>query len=213
MNTISIICNGDDYKEEKIKEYCKRSDYIIAVDGGLYILDKLSIKPNIIIGDMDSVSDDMINKYSSVQKEVYSTDKDLTDSEIAIKNAMKLQPKEICLFAVTGDYIDHSIANILNLLRNTDKNIELKLITKNSSILPIADQKKYLNNYKGRRFSLFPIGNIKDLRMAGCKYTFKNKKDLSPLDYSISNVITENQAIVEIKKGMAVIVIFDEKIK
>jgi thiamine pyrophosphokinase len=206
---ISIVCSGEDYSEKKIKECCKKSDYIIAVDGGLKILSILSITPDLILGDMDSIEKNILLKYQKIKKEEYPTDKDFTDSELAIRRAMKFKPLKISLLAATGSYFDHSFANIINLLRNFNKKIDINLITKNSIIFPIVN-KRIIKNSIGRRFSVFPIGNCEGIILQGCKYTFKDKSDLLPIDYSISNIITENKACISIKKGMLICILFDE---
>ena len=63
FENIVIVASGEDYEKNKILNYCENSDYIISVDGGLNILDKLRIKPSIIIGDMDSVDKKLLTKY------------------------------------------------------------------------------------------------------------------------------------------------------
>ncbi|MCK4799219.1 MAG: thiamine diphosphokinase [Spirochaetes bacterium] len=204
---IVIVCNGDDYNEKKLLDYCNKSDYIIAADGGLNILDRLAIIPDFIIGDMDSAEPNLLLKYERIPKKVLQTEKDLTDSEFAIQKAIALNPNKISIFAATGSFVDHSIANIINLLRNNNKKIEMKIITQNSEIFSITDEKIILNSI-GIRFSLFPIGIVKGISMKGCKYLFK-RSNISPIDYSVSNVITENEARIKIKKGMLICILFD----
>lgn len=208
-NNISIICSGEDYTEKKITNYCKKSDYIIAVDGGLKILDGLLIKPDLIMGDMDSIDKKILSKYDDIKKEIYPVEKDFTDSELAIKKAINLKSGNISVFAATGSYFDHSIANIINLLRNYNAGINIKIHTKNSEIFPIFG-KKVIKNLKGRRISLFPIGEIDGIIMKGFKYNFKDKSNLMPIDYSVSNIISSNNAYVDLKKGKLICILFDE---
>lgn len=206
---VSIICNGEDFTEEKIKYYCNNSDFVIAVDGGLKILDRVSINPDLIIGDMDSLDKETFLKYDNIKKERYPAEKDFTDSELAIQKAINLNPGKISILAATGSYIDHSYANIINLLRNFNSKIDMKIVTGNSIIFPIIG-KQIIKNSSGKRFSVFPIGETKGIILEGCKYTFKDKSDLLPIDYSISNVITKNNACIGVNKGMLVCILFDE---
>ncbi len=209
INNVSIICNGEDYSEKKIIEYSTISDYIIAVDGGLKILDSLKIKPDLIIGDMDSLDKEVLLKYNDFKKEIYPVEKDFTDSELAIQKAINLKPDKISIFAATGSYFDHSLANIINLFRNYNENIDMKILTKNSKIFPITG-KKFIKNSKGRRISLFPIGEVDGIIMEGFKYMFKDKSNLLPIDYSVSNIISDDNAFVDLKKGLLICILFDE---
>ena len=141
-NHISIIGNGEDWDEKKIKDYCKVSDFIIAADNGLSVLDELNITPNLIIGDLDSVPEKILVKYKKIPLERYAKEKDLTDSEISLQKAISLKPKKISLLAMTGTYFDHSLANILNLYRNYVPNIETEVITHNATIFPITSKRE-----------------------------------------------------------------------
>jgi thiamine pyrophosphokinase len=212
IKKIVIVCSGEDYSEKKLIAFCKKSDFIISVDGGLNILDKIKIKPSCIIGDMDSVDKKLLHKYESVQTELYPADKDFTDSELAIKKAISFFPEIISIFSGTGSYFDHSFANLINLFKYLKHNIQMEIITGNSKIFPVFKEIKILN-HAGRRFSIFPVEKTEGIEMQGCKYEFKNKKNLKIFDYSISNVITEKEMKIKIKKGLMFCVLFDEGYK
>jgi thiamine pyrophosphokinase len=205
---ISIIGNGEDWNPKKIKDYCKMSDFIIAADNGLSVLDKLNITPDLIIGDMDSMPENLLIKYKKVPLEKYAKEKDLTDSEISLQKAILLKPKKISLLAMTGSYFDHSLANIINLCRNYEPNIETKIITQNAVIFPITSQREF-SGLSGRRFSLFPIGRVSGISITGAKYYLKNQ-DFKATDYSISNVIEENHLSIEVKDGFLLFILYDQ---
>ena len=207
-NHISIIGNGEDWNPTKIKEYCKNSDFIIAADNGLSILDQLNITPDLIIGDMDSVPEKVLGKYKNIPLEKYAREKDLTDSEISLQKAISLKPKKISLLAMTGSYFDHSLANIINLFRNYEPNIEAEVITHNAVIFPITFKREF-SGLVDRRFSLFPIGKVSGISIAGAKYHLKNP-NFEATDYSISNVIKGNHFSINIKNGFLLFILYDK---
>jgi len=207
-NHISIIGNGEDWNEKKIKDYCKISDFIIAADNGLSILEELNIAPNLIIGDLDSVPENILIKYKKIPLKKYAKEKDFTDSEICLRKAISLKPKKISLLAMTGSYFDHSLANIIDLCRNYKPNIETEIITNNSVIFPIISEKKF-RGYKGRRFSIFPIGEVFGISIIGAKYNLKNP-DFKVTDYSISNVIKEDNFSIKIENGFLLFILYDK---
>jgi thiamine pyrophosphokinase len=220
LKNIVIVNGGNDYDIKKLKFYCKNADYIIAADAGLYLLYKIKIKPDLIIGDMDSIKQSILNKYKYVSIEKYPEDKDYTDSELAIMKARQLNPDNISIFASTGDYLDHSFANIINLFKYQNDKINMELITKNSSVYPVFNKKTIIDK-KNHRFSLLPLTKLENLSLKGCKYDFKNKKDISIFDYSISNVITDNICTISFKKAAiikhdrsaAILILFDKGYK
>ncbi|MCK5768321.1 MAG: thiamine diphosphokinase [Candidatus Atribacteria bacterium] len=207
-NHISIIGNGEDWNPTKIKDYCKNSDFIIAADNGLSILDELNITPDLIIGDLDSVLENVLAKYKNIPLEKYPKEKDLTDSEISLQKAISLKPKKISLLAMTGSYFDHSLANIINLHRNYQPDIETEVITHNAIIFPVTSKREF-SGLKGRRFSLFPIGKVSGISITGAKYHLKNP-DFEATDYSISNVIEKNHFSIEIQNGFLLFILYDK---
>jgi len=66
-------------------------DYIIAVDGGANELRRRGIIPNVIIGDMDSISQSTLNyfKDKGVKVVTYPHEKDETDLELALVYAFE----------------------------------------------------------------------------------------------------------------------------
>ena len=205
---IVIIGNGEDWRKEKIIQFCRESNFIIAADNGLSILHRFNLVPDLIIGDLDSVSPSLLEQYKQIPVEKYPQKKDLTDSELCIQKAIEMNPKEITLLAMTGNYFDHSYASIINLFRNYQHDIKIKIITSNSTIFPVT-KKTTLLELKGRRFSLFPLTNVIQFSMTGAQYNF-SKGDLIFTDYSISNVIIDNKLEISFQKGKLFCVLFDE---
>ena len=207
LKRIVIAGNGENWKKEKIIYFCQEADYIIAADNGLSILNRFNITPDLIIGDLDSVSPTLLQHYPEVPIEKHPGKKDLTDSELSIQKAISMNPKEIILLAMTGNYFDHSYAAIINLFRNYQQGTEMKMVTSNSVIFPIF-KKTTLLNLKGRRFSLFPMSRVQQFSITGAEYQF-SKDNLTMTDYSISNIITEDKVEINFKKGRLFCVLFD----
>jgi len=176
-------------------------------------LDKIKIIPNIIIGDFDSVSPKLIEKYSNKEKYPnidiinFDKDKDLTDYELALKHSFTFNPNEIFMFGATGSFFDHSLANIILLVKYYSDSVKLKIITSNSSICCIKEGVTIMGMV-GARVSLFPLDSVKDVKLEGFQYEFK-ESNLSPFDFSISNVILSDNAIISFKSGVFLIILFD----
>ena len=90
---------------------------LIACDGGCDILARHNIVPDLVVGDMDSISDKGLEfiKSNDVFVETYPVEKDWTDTEIALGKA---EDGEIFLVTPFSGRPDHTLANyqlILNL--------------------------------------------------------------------------------------------------
>ena len=88
---------------------------IIVCDRGLEALYQLKIIPNHVVGDFDSVSSNVLTFYQNKPQVVfhtYNAEKDNTDTDIALKLAIKLKSSEITILGALGKRMDHAIANI-----------------------------------------------------------------------------------------------------
>lgn len=95
-------------------------EYIIAADSGIDTLEHYTklfpfFKPNMIVGDFDSISNnDILEKYSNIVKK-FPTDKDYSDTELALQEAFEYAKKInkkpfVTLIGGDGGRIDHFIA-------------------------------------------------------------------------------------------------------
>lgn len=105
MKSCFIVGAGDFQKER----FCpKPGDLIIAADAGYDYLKDLSIEPDLVIGDFDSLKTPP--KGSPVI--TLPKEKDDTDLLFAVKHARKEGFDTFYLFGGTGGRLDHTLANI-----------------------------------------------------------------------------------------------------
>ena len=111
-----IIVTGGPLPQESaklIKELSASDEdtILIACDGGCDILARNNIVPDLVVGDMDSISEEglgFINSHN-VFIEKYPVEKDWTDSEIALG---KTGDEEVILVTPDSGRLDHVIANL-----------------------------------------------------------------------------------------------------
>jgi thiamine pyrophosphokinase len=84
----------------------------MAVDGGLDHALAAGLEPTHLVGDLDSVSDEGL-AWAARNADIsrYPTDKDQTDTELALALASKFDPDRITLVG-GGDRLDHTIAGL-----------------------------------------------------------------------------------------------------
>lgn len=85
------------------------ADFWIAADSGAIHLLERGIEPDIIIGDMDSISDLAKTEWASwfQQSIVLPAEKDETDTQLALEKAVQQKPHRVTLYGVTGGRLDH----------------------------------------------------------------------------------------------------------
>ena len=90
---------------------------VIAADSGLDHALQAGLRPDLVVGDLDSVSPSGLlwAREHGIPIEVHPSDKDMTDTQIALSAAQRLGVDAILLLAGNGDRLDHSMSAITAL--------------------------------------------------------------------------------------------------
>jgi thiamine pyrophosphokinase len=85
-------------------------DRIIAADSGVDSAIALGLEPHVVIGDLDSISAAGLQRVRESGIEVLAspTDKDLTDTELALHHAVETGCKEVVVLSPGGGRLDHA---------------------------------------------------------------------------------------------------------
>lgn len=208
---VCIVLNGEIKDYDKTKEIIIREnyDFIIGADGGCNHLYKMNITPNYIIGDLDSINNDLIDYYKSknVIFKTYPSRKDETDSEICIYLAKELKAKEIDFYGALGGRIDHTLANIGLMHYVRQMNIIPRIITSEEEIAIIKNEEVILQGKKGDTVSIIPImTDANNVTLKKLEYPLNNAKMGYLSSLGISNVMLENECSIKIEDGYALII-------
>ncbi len=114
MQRIIIFANGELPDLNKARLLLRAGDRILCADGGTRHALALGVRPDLIIGDLDSADEGVVQKFRNdgVKIESHPRDKNETDLELAIHTAIELSPKQIVIIAALGGRLDQTLANI-----------------------------------------------------------------------------------------------------
>lgn len=202
-----IISNGDITDYEHCRKLIKKDDYIICADGGARHAYNMKIKPDLIIGDLDSIHQNYIEYYKHEGVEVikHPIDKDKTDTHLCILKALGFS-SEIVLLGALGSRLDHSFANISLLKIGIDKNIKMSIDDYHNQIF-LVNNSIILNGNKDDTFSLLPYnGDVEGLCVKGCRYELSDAHMEAGDTYGISNLFIDKEVSISIKKGLLMVV-------
>ena len=99
-----IFANGDFNAPTDLDERLAAADLIIAADGGAQHCQALKLSPNVIIGDLDSISPEIKSGWEAKGAQViqYPADKDQTDLELALLHAKQVGATKIHVLGALG---------------------------------------------------------------------------------------------------------------
>ncbi len=143
---------------------------------GLIVYIDYNIKPDLLVGDFDSIDKKVLDyfKKSNCIIDIYPTEKDFTDTEIAVKKALSMKPNEIVFLGCTGSRVDHLLGNIGMLKICLQNGVNACIKDENNNIR-LIDASTSLNGTVGQIFSLQAYGDeIIGLTIEGAKYPLNN---------------------------------------
>ena len=140
----------------QIEKYTKDAALVICADSGVRHAFRMNIIPDIIVGDMDSASVEDIKKIEAlgIEKYTFSAEKDFTDTELALRLALKKGARQVVLFGGLGSRPDHSLANIFLMVLFKKQGMDVKLVGGNWE-MSLIDNKKQFGGKKGDILSLY----------------------------------------------------------
>lgn len=185
-------------------------DKIIAVDGGLTALSRLHLKPDAIVGDFDTVSEDVLAEYKSSQEEItweiHKPEKDETDTELALNTAIGLGCSRLILLGATGGRMDHFIGNLHLLYACLKKGVEASIVDEKNWITVINKGRTFQSEALwGKYISFLPLcGEVKKITLTGFKYPLSEKDIDLGTSLCISNELTGPEGTIDFESGILI---------
>ncbi len=203
--TAILVCGGTVSAEllKSVSEQYKDA-VVYAVDGGLMTVDEAGMMPDYLVGDFDTAEASLVACYENRCVTIrHIPEKDATDTELAVDDALDRGTDKIVLLGATGSRMDHTLANIHMLYRILNRGKEAWIINENNRISlhnkPFSKRKEELF---GSYISFLPFfGEVPDLVLKGVKYPLSGKTLTAGISLGISNEGTEELIEVSFRTG------------
>ena len=180
----TVIVSGGMLEEDFVLPIleAEETEFIIGVDKGLAFLYEHKIKPDYIVGDFDSVPEEVIDYYrkeASVPIREFNPVKDASDTEIAIRLAMTLGGTDLVILGATGGRIDHLWANVQSLAIPFKAGVHAEILDSQNRIFLLGEGETHIKKSEayGPYFSVFPLGDeVFGFTIEGAKYPLPDRR-------------------------------------
>jgi len=208
LQRIVIFANGELPDPEKARLLLQDGDYLICADGGTRHALALGVRPNLIIGDLDSGEQSVIQKFkdNGVNVESYSRDKNETDLELAIQRAIEFKPNQIIIIAALGGRLDQTLANITLLSDSQLSTLDVRLDDGVEEIFLCRNQAQ-VHGRSGDLISLIPWQSaVTEIRTENLKWPLRHETLYPDKTRGISNEMLGETASISIGSGLLLVV-------
>lgn len=182
-------------------------DYVICADNGLEHARNLGMTPDLIVGDFDSCD---LGRFSVAERELirYPSEKDDTDTMIAVKEGIRRGFKEFLFIGCLGGRIDHTFANIQSLLYLREHGCNGTLVDEHHRIFLLCHESAEIQRIEGFHLSVFSLGDrCEGVTLEHVKYPLKDYLLTNSFPLGISNEFAADFARVTVQKGCALIIL------
>ena len=181
----------------------KKDDIVIAADAGIKSLEKLGIKPDIALGDFDSLG--FVPDCDEIIK--HPVMKNDTDMMLAVKTGFVRGYTKFMLYGGAGGRPDHTFANIQTLTYIAKRGGRGFLDLCGFTAAVITDgELSFLEGAKGT-VSVFALSETaRNVDLSGLLYPLKNAVLEIGFPLGVSNEFTGEPALIKIGRGTALVI-------
>ena len=195
-----FIIGAGDFAVAQLPDYNEETDTVIAVDGGIFYCGLLSIEPDVIIGDFDSVDEEMATAIKLIE-ETYpekvlrlKPEKDDTDMLVALKWGLAKGFTSFRIYGGLGGRLDHTLANIQCLLYLKNNGADGYLLEADGMIMVsvTGDVRHFQPSMEGY-LSLFSLERESVVSIENMKYPLSSYTVTNDFPIGISNEFLPGQ--------------------
>ncbi|URZ00805.1 thiamine diphosphokinase [Clostridium felsineum] len=203
---VVVISGGKMPSEKLLYDEIEKCEYIICADSGANCLYKYKISPNILVGDFDSIDDEIFSYFKNNTSIVeVPCEKDFTDTELAFNEALKLSPDEISFLGCTGTRLDHIFGNLGLLYKCIKSGIKASIKDDNNTLFMI-DKTTKIQGEKGEIFSIQGFRDeVKALYIENAKYPLKNYNLNFGDSRTVSNEFLDEPVTIRFENGIVIV--------
>ena len=182
---------------DKLAQEIQADDYVVAADGGLRHLEALSLTPDAILGDFDSLG------YVPKSAQVFPVEKDDTDAMLAVRHGLERGYREFLIYGgLDGQRLDHTVANYQTLQYLADHGAVGYLIGKDYIVTVIKNGSIRFPETAQGIISLFCLGaDARGVSLKGLQYPLENSTLSSGFPLGVSNHFVGESAEIRVEDG------------
>ena len=186
-----ILANGKFPKHKIPLDFLFNAGQIVCCDGAAQNLFNAGLKPDFIIGDLDSVSEEIKSKFADIL--LCRTEQETNDLTKAVQFCLENMRTEITILGATGKREDHTLGN-LSLLIDYSERANVQMLTDDGVFTPLL-KTGTLESYPGEQISIFSLEPETVFTFHNLLYPVKNRRLTSWWQGTLNEAESDNFTI------------------
>ena len=206
MSKYAILLSGPVAKTPRLVKQLSNSR-VIAADSGMLHAAALKLSPELWVGDFDSTPQSLADQWHNVPRQTHPVDKDASDGELAISEALRRGATSLILVGGMGGQLDHVLAHVGFLVTLADRGVDVMMTSGTEEAYGLAGEFHLPQAKTGERISVMPFTNLIGLTITGVKYPLTNANVKLGTAHTLANVVT-GEVHISLTVGKAVVVYY-----
>jgi len=193
-----ILANGSAPSRSLFVSTARRCDVFVCADGGANIAHRFHCTPDLIIGDLDSITPSTLNAFARVPVYLLS-DQNSTDLEKALTWCIEDGIGRVTVLGATGGRLDHAVGN-MSALAKFSRRADIRFVDDDGDLVAVGRERR-LALPPGTTVSLLPLTRCAGITTRGLEWNLTNEVLELGRRESTSNVVRSRAASVRVKRG------------
>ena len=200
----TILSNGEYGTLSMYRSAILQSGLIICADGAANVLYEMELIPHVIIGDMDSISPEVLQYFSRQEVEIikYPSNKDYTDTQLAIAYADQQGAEELVFLGTLGKRLDHTLSNLFSSMDMVREGKKITHYSPECMVYVFSGELEITGNI-GDIISVIALTDVcQGVYETGVAYPLEDVQLEIIKPYAVSNHLIADQATIKVREGI-----------
>ncbi len=190
----------------------KSDDLKIAADSGYMTARRFGIKPDILLGDLDSLecSELSQSELDEMEKIIVPRIKDDTDTQLAVDTAIERGAENIFIIGGLGGRLDHTLSSVFLLEYIAEHSVSCVMTDGRNVVRMLVSngEKRTVTVDRGYKYlSLVSLSDVcRGVSVTGVFYPLESVELTRKYSYAVSNEITAEHAEISLTDGVMLII-------
>ena len=205
-----VVAGGQQPPLEWARPRLLRAPLILCADSGLRLCLACDILPDMLVGDLDSLTAQEVADLPSLRLGVerHPVDKDFSDLDLTLRALARHYSGAVDILGALGGRLDHMLFNLCAILfLAADLGLQARVCDPDTLVFPLRDS-LLLAGLEGHNCSILPLSDrLEGVTLSGLRYPLQDESLDRRASRGLSNRIESPQAQIRVRGGEGLVIV------